>query len=62
MHTLTETEDYLAVLDGFPTKFPPDERFSYCNGGFVVLALVAERASGMPFRELVAERVCSRPG
>ena len=62
VHTLTETEDYLAVLDGFPTKFPPDERFSYCNGGFVVLALVAERASGMPFRELVAERVCEPAG
>ena len=62
VHTLAETEDYLAVLDGFPTKFPPDERFSYCNGGFVVLALVAERASGMPFRELVAERVCEPAG
>ncbi len=62
VHTLTDTEDYLAVLDGFPTKFPPDERFSYCNGGFVVLALVAERASGMPFRELVAERVCTPAG
>ena len=47
VHTLAETEDYLAVLDGFPTKFPPDERFSYSNGGFVVLALVAERASGV---------------
>ena len=62
VHTLADTEDYLAVLDGFPTKFPPDERFSYCNGGFVVLALVAERASGMPFRELVASRVCEPAG
>ena len=50
------------MLDGFPTKFPPDERFSYCNGGFVVLALIAERASGMPFRELVARRVCEPAG
>ena len=58
VHTLAETEDYLTVLDGFPTKFAPGERFSYCNGGYVVLALIAERASGMPFRELVAGRVC----
>jgi CubicO group peptidase (beta-lactamase class C family) len=50
------------VLGGFPAKFPPGERFSYCNGGFVVLALVAERAGDTPFRELVARNVASRPG
>ena len=27
----------------------PGERFAYNNGGFVVLALIAERASGEPF-------------
>ena len=62
VHTLVETDDYIAALDGFPTKFPPGERFSYCNGGFVVLALIAERASGLPFRELVQERVCEPAG
>jgi CubicO group peptidase (beta-lactamase class C family) len=62
VHTLAETEDYLAVLDGFPTKFAPGERFSYCNGGFVVLALIAERASSVRFHELVAERVCKPAG
>ena len=62
MHRLVDTEDYLSVLDGYPTKFAPDERFSYCNGGFVVLALIAERASGVPFHELVAQRVCEPAG
>jgi CubicO group peptidase (beta-lactamase class C family) len=62
VHTLAETEDYLTVLDGFPTKFAPDERFSYCNGGYVVLALIAERASGVPFHELVDRRVCEPAG
>ena len=62
VHTLAETEEYVAVLGGFPAKFPPGERFSYCNGGFVVLALVAERASGTPFRELVARNVCEPAG
>lgn len=59
---LATTKDYLAVLDGHPTKFAPDERFSYCNGGYVVLALLAERASGVPFHELVLERVCDPAG
>jgi CubicO group peptidase (beta-lactamase class C family) len=62
VHELATTEQYLAVLDGHPTKFPPDERFSYCNGGYVVLALIAERISGVPFHELLRERVCAPAG
>ena len=62
VHVLATTEEYLAVLDGFPQKFPPGERFSYSNGGFVVLALIAERASGVPFHELVLQRVCEPAG
>jgi CubicO group peptidase (beta-lactamase class C family) len=57
VHELCATERYLTVLDGHPTKFPPGERFSYCNGGYVVLALIAERVSGVPFASLVRERV-----
>ncbi len=62
VHELADTEQYLRVLDGYPTKFPPGERFSYCNGGYVVLALLAERASGTPFPELVTQRVCEPAG
>lgn len=62
VHELAETEDYLAVLDGHAAKFAPGERFSYCNGGYVVLALIAERVGGMPFRELVRQRVCEKAG
>ncbi len=62
VHELATTEQFLAVLDGHPTAFPPGERFSYCNGGFVVLALIAERASGVPFHDLVHQRVCEPAG
>ena len=62
VHELATTEQYLAVLDGYPTKFPPGERFAYCNGGYVVLALIAERVSGVPFHMLVQQRVCERAG
>jgi CubicO group peptidase (beta-lactamase class C family) len=62
VYELATTEDYLAVLDGHPPKFAPGERFSYCNSGYVVLALVAERASGVPFHDLVRERVCEPAG
>ena len=62
MQELADPEQYLAVLDGFPAKFPPGERFSYCNGGYVVLALIAERTGGAPFHELVRRRVCEPAG
>ena len=62
VHELAATEQYVAALAGFPPKFAPGERFSYCNAGFVVLALIAERASSVPFHELVARRVCEPAG
>ena len=58
VHRLDHTEAFVPLLDGHPTKFPAGSDFSYCNGGFVILALIAERASGTPFPQLVRERVC----
>jgi CubicO group peptidase (beta-lactamase class C family) len=62
VHELASTEQYLAVLGGYATAFPPGERFAYCNGGYVVLALIVERTSGVPFHELVRSRVCEPAG
>ena len=62
MHQLAATEDYLRVLGGFPQKFPPGERFAYCNGGYVVLALIAERVAGQPFPTLVQQAVSGPAG
>ena len=62
VHELTTTELYLPVLDGHETVFPAGERFAYNNGGYVVLALLAERASGVDFHELVRTLVCEPAG
>jgi CubicO group peptidase (beta-lactamase class C family) len=62
VHELATTEQYLAVLDGIPTAFPAGQRFAYNNGGFVVLALLAERAAGRPFHDLVRDRVLAPAG
>jgi CubicO group peptidase (beta-lactamase class C family) len=62
VHELDSTESFVIALDGHPPKFAPGERFSYCNSGYVVLALLAERASGVPFAELVRRRVCEKAG
>ena len=57
VYDLVDTADYLPALDGFPTKFAAGTRFNYCNSGFVVLALIAERVSRRGYHELVVERV-----
>jgi CubicO group peptidase (beta-lactamase class C family) len=62
VHELATSEQYLRVLDGHPAVFPAGERFRYCNGGYVVLALIAERVSGTPFADLVVRRVCEPAG
>jgi CubicO group peptidase (beta-lactamase class C family) len=62
VHELATTEQYLAALDGHPPKFAAGERFAYCNSGYVVLALIAERARGVPFHELVRQRICEPAG
>ncbi|GAB3582428.1 serine hydrolase domain-containing protein [Amycolatopsis endophytica] len=62
VHELTSTEDYLTVLGDHPPKFPPGQRFSYCNSGYVVLALIAERAARRSFAGLVHDLVCVPAG
>jgi CubicO group peptidase (beta-lactamase class C family) len=59
---LETTEGFLSVLGGFPQKFEPNTEFVYCNGGFVVLALIAERASKTPFHDLVQTVVFDSAG
>ena len=62
VHELATTEQFLPVLDGHETVSPAGERFAYNNGGYVVLALLAERASGVDFHELVRTLVCEPAG
>lgn len=62
VHQLATAEDYRAVLGGYETVFGSGERFAYINGGYVVLALIAQRASGIDYHELVHLRVCEPAG
>ena len=62
VHQLATPEEYVPILGGRPAKFTAGESFSYCNGGFVLLAVLAERASGIPYHELGTQRVCEPAG
>jgi CubicO group peptidase (beta-lactamase class C family) len=62
VHLLDRTEAFLPELDGYPTMFPAGERFKYCNGGYMVLAFIVERASGVPFHDVIDARVFGPAG
>ncbi|GAA1949654.1 serine hydrolase domain-containing protein [Nocardioides panacihumi] len=62
VHQLATPEDYLLVLSGHPTAYPAGDRFAYNNAGYVVLAVLVERASGVGYHELVRRRVLEPAG
>ena len=62
VHQLTTTEEYIPLLEGQAPLFAAGEGFRYCNAGYVVLALLAERAGSQPFPELVRTLVCEPAG
>ena len=62
VHQLATPEEYLGVLAGHRTAFPADEGFAYNNGGYVVLALLVERASGIGYHEQVRRCVLEPAG
>jgi CubicO group peptidase (beta-lactamase class C family) len=61
VQTLHGPADYLPM---FPAgmAFKPGERFVYNNGAYILLALLVERVSGMPYAQYVEENVFARAG
>jgi CubicO group peptidase (beta-lactamase class C family) len=62
VHTLTTAEAFLPMLDGHEPKFDPGDRFSYCNGGYMVLAVLLERVTGETYHDAVRRLVLHPAG
>ncbi len=62
VHTLTTAEAFLPLLDGHPQQSVPGERFAYCNGGYMVLAVLLERVTGMTYHDTVRQLVLDPAG
>ncbi len=60
--TLMTTQDYLPLLEGHPQSFAPGTGFAYCNGGYVLLALLCERVTDAAFTDLVLRSVAETAG
>jgi CubicO group peptidase (beta-lactamase class C family) len=55
---LISDEDVMYVMSRQKElNFPPGERHLYSNSGYTLLAMIAARASGMPFRQFTTERI-----
>ncbi len=54
---LTTPRDYLPLFGDREMKFAPGERFSYSNGGYIMLGVLVEEVTGRLFREVVADDV-----
>ncbi len=49
-YELKGPRDYLAVFPDAPMKFSPGTRFSYSNGGYILLGIVIEELIGLPYQ------------
>jgi len=55
-------DDYLPLFANEPLRFEPGTKREYSNGGYVVLGLIVERASGKSYYDYVEENICRPAG
>jgi CubicO group peptidase (beta-lactamase class C family) len=56
-YELKAPSDYLAAFPDEAMKFKPGERFSYSNGGYILLGVVIEKLSGMKYQDFVGQSI-----
>jgi len=56
-YALKGPRDYLALFPNEDMKFPPGERFSYSNGGYILLGVVIEELTGQTYQEFVEQAI-----
>ena len=50
-------KDYIPLFRDGKMKFNPGERFSYSNGGFILLGIVIEEISGVPYIDFIQNNI-----
>ncbi len=59
---LKRLENYVPMFVDLKMKFEPGVRFSYSNGGFILLGLIVEAVSGRMFQTFVEEEIFQECG
>lgn len=61
-YELKGPKDYLAIFPDEPMKFPPGTRFSYSNGGYILLGVVIEEMSGTAYQQYIEQAIFEAAG
>jgi CubicO group peptidase (beta-lactamase class C family) len=56
-YELKGPRDYLTIFPDEPMKFSPGARFSYSNGGYILLGVVIEELTGMRYQDYVEQSI-----
>ncbi len=56
-YELKGPRDYLDVFPDEPMKFEPGTRFSYSNGGYILLGVVIEELTGLAYQRYVEQEI-----
>lgn len=62
MYHIRTLKDFLPLFQNEPMKNSPGEIFRYNNSGYILLGLIVEQASGLPFTDYVEERIFKKAG
>lgn len=57
MYMMKEPKDFIPLIKEQKPMFNPGEKFHYNNGGFVILAFIVEKVSGIKFVDFVKENI-----
>lgn len=57
MYHIRTLQDFLPLFQNEPMKNLPGKRFRYNNSGYILLGLIVEKVSGLPFTDYVEEHI-----
>lgn len=57
MYRMRRPQDFLPMFQQEKMKFTPGEKFTYNDGGFIVMGLIVEQLSGMNFTDYIRENI-----
>ncbi|MCL4879239.1 MAG: beta-lactamase family protein [Anaerolineae bacterium] len=61
-YSIVITEDFLPQFVHKPPNFAPGQGCRYCNCSFVLLGLMIEKLTGIPYRDYVQQHIFTRAG
>lgn len=62
MYHVRNLKDFLPLFQNMPMKSKVGERFHYNNAGYILLGLIVEQASQLPFTDYIEENIFKKAG